>query len=508
MKKILLMILDGWGIAKDPSVSAIDKAYTPFIDTCYKKYPHSQLSASSLAVGLPTQQMGNSEVGHMNLGAGRVVYQNLVKINMAVEDGSLARNQIFDQTLENVLSQQKKVHLIGLLSDGGVHSHIRHLFGLLDAAAAKGLKKVFVHAFTDGRDTDPKSGKNHLKALLDHLEHTTGRLATVVGRYYAMDRDQRWSRIKKAYDVMVHGLGDQTTDVLNAVQASYNNNVTDEFMQPIVMLGPDQKPLAQIEAGDVVICFNFRTDRGRQITEALTQKNFPEHDMYKLDLYYVTMTSYDQNFQNVHVLFKEEYITDTLGEILEKHGKKQLRIAETEKYPHVTFFFSGGREKPFQGEKRIVCSSPKVSTYDLQPEMSAWDIRDKVTHELQKKEADFICLNFANPDMVGHTGVMDATIIACETIDQCAQTVCEVALENTYTVLILADHGNADCMINPNGTPNTAHTTQPVPCFLLDRVQKTPITNGKLGDIAPTILELMDIAPPEAMTGISLLLNQ
>lgn len=507
MKKILLMILDGWGIAKDSSVSAIDKAYTHFIDTCYKKYPHSQLSASSLAVGLPEGQMGNSEVGHMNLGAGRVVYQNLFNINMTVENGSLSSNHIFNQAIEYAFSQQKKVHFIGLLSDGGVHSHIRHLFGLLDAAAAKGLKEVFVHAFTDGRDTDPKSGKNHLKDILDHLDHTTGRLATVVGRYYAMDRDQRWSRIKKAYDVMVHGLGDQTTDVLSAVQASYDNNVTDEFMQPIVMLGPDQKPLTQIEAGSVVICFNFRTDRGRQITEALTQKNFPEHDMHKLDLYYVTMTSYDQDFQNVHVLFEEENLTDTLGEVLEKNGKKQLRIAETEKYPHITFFFSGGREKPFQGEKRILCPSPKVATYDLQPEMSAWDICDKVIPELQKKETDFICLNFANPDMVGHTGVMDAAIRACETVDQCTQDVCEVALENAYTVLILADHGNADCMINPNGTPNTAHTTQPVPCFLLDGVQKISLKDGKLADIAPTILELMDIVPPEVMTGISLLLN-
>ncbi|XOD67550.1 MAG: 2,3-bisphosphoglycerate-independent phosphoglycerate mutase [Flavobacteriales bacterium Tduv] len=505
MKKLLLMILDGWGIAKDPSVSAINMAHTPFIDLCYEKYPHSQLLASGLAVGLPEGQMGNSEVGHINLGAGRVVYQNLFRINMAVDDGSLARNKELDDALGHALEHRKKVHFIGLLSDGGVHSHIRHLFGLLDAAAAKGLKEVFVHAFTDGRDTDPKSGKNHLKDLLDHLNRTTGELATVIGRYYAIDRDQRWSRVKKAYDVMTHGLGNQTRDVLYSVQSSYDQGITDEFMEPIVMLGPDQKPLAKIESGDVVICFNFRTDRGRQITEMLTQKGFSEYGINSLDLYYVTMTSYDRNFQNIHVLFEEDNLENTLGEILERQGKKQLRIAETEKYPHVTFFFSGGREKPFRGERRIMFPSPKVATYDLKPEMKAQDIRDNVIPELQKKEADFICLNFSNPDMVGHTGVMAAAVMACETVDKFAQEVCKVALENDYAVLILSDHGNADCMINPDGTPNTAHTTQPVPCFLLERAQRFYLKDGKLGDIAPTILELMSIPQPEAMTGVSLL---
>lgn len=499
------MVLDGWGIAKDLSVSAINKARTPFIDFCYEHYPNSQIFASGLGVGLPEGQMGNSEVGHMNLGAGRVVYQNLVKINMAVDNGSLGRNKELNEALNHALEHQKKVHFIGLLSDGGVHSHIQHLFAILDVAAAKGLKDVFVHVFTDGRDTDPKSGKKYLKNLLDHLDHTTGRLATVVGRYYAMDRDRRWSRVKKAYDVMVHGFGKQTGDVLDAIQTSYDQGVTDEFIEPIVVIGANQKPLAKIETRDVVICFNFRTDRGRQITETLTQKDFPEYGMNKLGLYYVTMTSYDRDFQNIHVLFEEDNLTDTLGEVLERQGKKQLRIAETEKYPHVTFFFSGGREKPFRCEKRIMCASPKVATYDLQPEMSARDIRDNVIPELKRKEADFICLNFANPDMVGHTGVMSAAVKACETVDQCAEEVCKVALENNYTALILADHGNADCMINPDGTPNTAHTTQPVPCFLLERAQRFSLKNGKLGDIAPTILELMAIPQPEVMTGVSLL---
>ncbi|GGH65434.1 2,3-bisphosphoglycerate-independent phosphoglycerate mutase [Phaeocystidibacter marisrubri] len=501
----MLMILDGWGIAKDPSVSAIDKANTPFVDSLYTKYPNNRIEASSLDVGLPEGQMGNSEVGHMNLGAGRVVFQDLVRINNEVDNGGLAANPELIAAFEHAEQHQSKVHLIGLLSDGGVHSHIKHLKGLLSAASERGLHKVFVHAFTDGRDTDPKGGKKYVEELENHMAKTTGHIASIVGRYFAMDRDNRWERVKKAYDLMVHGTGESYAMPAKALEDSYANGVTDEFIEPVVITRSGQ-PLATIGPNDVVICFNFRTDRGRQITQALTQRAFPEQNMEPLDIYYVTMARYDDTFKGVHVLYEKENLTETLGEVLEKAGKKQIRIAETEKYPHVTFFFSGGRETEFEGEKRLLCPSPKVATYDLQPEMSAADIRDAILPELESGEADFICLNFANPDMVGHTGSMEAAIKACETVDSCAQAVVEAGLKNDYTFIILADHGNADCMINPDGSPNTAHTTQPVPVFLVGNdVDSYKLSTGKLGDIAPTLLELMQIEQPSAMTGKSLI---
>lgn len=503
-QKTALIILDGWGIAKDPSVSAIDKAHTPFVDSLYQKYPHSQLEASGLAVGLPEGQMGNSEVGHMNLGAGRVVYQDLVKINMAVEDGSLAMEPVLVDAFEYAKKNNKKVHFIGLLSDGGVHSHINHLKGLTTAAAQKGLDDVFIHVFTDGRDTDPHGGLHYVNELEEHLSKTTGTIASVIGRYYAMDRDKRWERIKLAYDLLVKGQGEGFTSAEEAIKASYAEGITDEFIKPKVITTA-HRPKATIAEGDVVLCFNFRTDRGREITEALTQQDFPEQNMHKLDLYYVTMTRYDDTFRNVKVIYEKDNLSDTIGEVLSRAGKTQIRIAETEKYPHVTFFFSGGREEPFEGERRMICPSPKVATYDLKPEMSAYDVRDAIIPELLKGEVDFVCLNFANPDMVGHTGVMEAAIKAVETVDKCTKDVVEAGLKNNYAFIIIADHGNSDCMVNPDGTPNTAHTTQPVPCFLVSNNYKGSIANGKLGDIAPTLLELMDIQKPEAMTGKSLL---
>jgi 2,3-bisphosphoglycerate-independent phosphoglycerate mutase len=499
-KRVLLMILDGWGIATNKRVSAIDQANTPFINSLYPKYPNSRLKASALAVGLPEGQMGNSEVGHMNIGAGRVVYQDLVRINKAIDELDLDKNQVLVEAIHYARQNNKHVHLIGLVSDGGVHSHIHHLKGLCTLAHKKGIKKLFVHAFTDGRDTDPKSGIGFLKELQEHLSKTTGKIASVVGRYYAMDRDKRWERVKLAYDLLVHGKGKPVTDACEGVEQSYTENVTDEFIKPIVVV-ENGKPVAVIKEGDVVLCFNFRTDRGRQITMALTQQDFHEQNMFALNLYYITLTNYDDTFNNVKVIFDKDNLENTLGEVLAKHGRKQIRIAETEKYPHVTFFFSGGREEAFAGETRILCPSPKVATYDLKPEMSAHDIKDRIIPELEKKEADFICLNFANPDMVGHTGVFDAAVKACETVDFCAGKVAESALKNGYTTLIIADHGNADCMINDDGSPNTAHTTNLVPCILVDSTYGGKIRDGKLGDLAPTILTLMGLPIPEEMTG-------
>jgi 2,3-bisphosphoglycerate-independent phosphoglycerate mutase len=504
-KKVILLILDGWGIATNPKVSAIDQADTAFVDSLYKKYPHSKLEASGLAVGLPAGQMGNSEVGHMNIGAGRIVYQELVRINKAVEEKELQHEKTLVDALNYAKTNNKKVHFIGLVSDGGVHSHINHLKGLCTIAKEHNVNNVFVHAFTDGRDTDPKGGLAYMKELEDHMKKTTGKVASVVGRYYAMDRDKRWERVKLAYDVMVKAEGKKTKDILKSIQESYDENVTDEFIKPLVQVDANGKPLAVIESGDVVLCFNFRTDRGREITEVLTQQDFPEFNMKKLDLYYVTMTSYDETFKNVKVIFEKDNLVNTLGEVLERAGKKQIRIAETEKYPHVTFFFSGGREEPFKGEKRLLCPSPKVATYDLQPEMSAFEIRDKIIVELQSKEPDFICLNFANPDMVGHTGVFSAAVKAVETVNKCTEAVVTEALKNGYTCIIIADHGNADMMINEDGSPNTAHTTNLVPCILVDNDYQKPIKNGKLGDLAPTILELIGVEKPSNMTGVSLL---
>lgn len=495
------MILDGWGIAKNPKVSAIDQAKTPFVSSLYNRYPHSKLEASGLAVGLPAGQMGNSEVGHMNIGAGRVVYQDLVRVNKAIEEKELDGNPVLMDAIKFAKTNDKSIHLIGLLSDGGVHSHIDHVKGIITIAHNHGIKKLFVHAFLDGRDTDPKSGVSFLKDLQQHLSKTTGHLASIVGRYFAMDRDKRWERVKLAYDVMVNGVGEKTTDPVKAVEKSYEAGVTDEFIKPIVSIDSANKPLATIKEGDVVLCFNFRTDRGREITEVLTQQDFPEHGMKKLKLHYVTLTNYDDSFQNVNVIFDKDNLVNTIGEIVSKAGKKQIRIAETEKYPHVTFFFSGGRENPFAGESRIMAPSPKVATYDLQPEMSAADIRDQIIPELDKKEADFICLNFANPDMVGHTGVFSAVVKAIETVDACAEKVVTAALKNGYSTIIIADHGNADYMINDDGTPNTAHSTSLVPCILVDDQYKGKIEDGKLGDLAPTILTLMGITVPKEMTG-------
>jgi 2,3-bisphosphoglycerate-independent phosphoglycerate mutase len=500
-KKVLLMILDGWGLAQNKKVSAIDHAKTPFISSLYSKYPNSKLEASGFAVGLPAGQMGNSEVGHMNIGAGRVVYQDLVRINKAVEDKELDANPVLNEAIAYAKQNNKNIHLIGLLSDGGVHSHIEHLKGLLTISANHQLKSVFVHAFTDGRDTDPKGGSAYLKDLLSHMKKTTGKLASIVGRYYAMDRDKRWERVKLAYDLLVKGTGTPSIDAIRSVEDSYAANVTDEFIKPIVMVDAQQKPVATIQTGDVVLCFNFRTDRGRQITQALTQQDFPEQDMKKLKLHYVTLTNYDDSFNDVKVMFDKDNLNNTLGEVLAKAGKKQIRIAETEKYPHVTFFFSGGREQAFEGESRLLCPSPKVATYDLQPEMSANDIKDAIIPELKKREADFICLNFANPDMVGHTGVFEAVIKACETVDACASAVTQAALENGYTIIIIADHGNADFMINDDGTPNTAHSTNLVPCILVDNDYKGKMKDGKLGDLAPTILKLIGLSIPKEMTG-------
>jgi 2,3-bisphosphoglycerate-independent phosphoglycerate mutase len=506
-KKVLLLILDGWGLGTNDKVSAIKHARTPYINSLYQKYPHSKLEASGLAVGLPAGQMGNSEVGHMNIGAGRIVYQDLVRINKAVEEKELDKSPVLLEALKYAKTNNKAVHLIGLLSDGGVHSHINHLKGLCTIAHNAGITNTYIHAFMDGRDTDPKGGINYLKYLQDHLTKTTGKIASIVGRYYAMDRDKRWERVKLAYDLMVKGIGQKETNPIDAIQKSYDADITDEFIKPIVITDVNQKPIATIQEGDVVICFNFRTDRGRQITMALTQQDFPDQQMKKLNLHYVTMSNYDDTFKNVNVIFDKDNLENTLGDIIAKAGKKQIRIAETEKYPHVTFFFSGGREEAFAGESRIMCPSPKVATYDLKPEMSAWDIADKIIPELEKKTADFICLNFANPDMVGHTGVFEAAVKACETVDGCNQAVTEAARRNGYTTIIIADHGNADVMINNDGTPNTAHTTNLVPCILVDDNYKATLKDGKLGDLAPTILKLMGIPVPKEMTG-NILINE
>ncbi|PIB36759.1 phosphoglycerate mutase (2,3-diphosphoglycerate-independent) [Reichenbachiella sp. 5M10] len=500
-KKVILMILDGWGLGTNPEVSAINSAKTPFVDSMYAKYANSTLEASGLAVGLPEGQMGNSEVGHMNIGAGRVVYQDLVRLNKAAEDGSLAQNETLLEAFAYAKENNKKVHLIGLVSNGGIHAHINHVKALSDGAAQQGLNNVYIHAFTDGRDTDPKSGKQFLTELQDHLDKTTGQIASVTGRYYAMDRDKRWERVKLAYDAMVNGIGEQTNDVIATLEKSYNEGVTDEFIKPIIHVDEEGKPLATIEEDDVVICFNFRTDRGRQITEALTQQDFPEAGMKKLSLKYYTMTNYDHTFEGVTVMYDKDNLVNTLGEVLAAAGKKQIRIAETEKYPHVTFFFSGGREEVFEGETRLLAPSPKVATYDLQPEMSAADIRDKINPELEKGEADFICLNFANADMVGHTGVFEAAVKACEAVDACTQSVVETAQANGYSAIIIADHGNSDIMVNADGSPNTAHTTNLVPCIFVDEDIKEPVKDGKLGDLAPTILKMIGVEIPEEMTG-------
>ncbi len=503
-QKSLLMILDGWGNSSDPTISAVDQAKTPYIDSLYKSYAFSTLRTDGQHVGLPEGQMGNSEVGHMNLGAGRIVYQDLAKINLAVQKDKLRDEKVLTDCFEHAKKEGKKVHLIGLLSDGGVHSHINHIEGLIDLISEYHLNDVFLHAFTDGRDVDPQSGKTFVERIEKKLTETGGQLASIIGRYYAMDRDQRWERVKKSYDLLVNGVGKSTSNFTQELSNSYEEGVTDEFIEPLFKDNGKGEAIAKIESGDVVLFFNFRTDRGRELTQALSQKDFPEFQMTQLDLYYVTLTNYDESFQNVQVVFDKDNLENTLGEVLSKSGKTQVRIAETEKYPHVTFFFNGGREIPFKGEERILCPSPKVATYDLQPEMSAFEIKDAIVEKIKKDSPDFICLNFANPDMVGHTGDLQAAIKACESVDQCAQAVIETALEKGYVSIIIADHGNCETMINPDGTPNTAHTTNPVPVILVDP-EKKKINAGVLGDIAPTILDLLEIPKPKIMTRKSLI---
>lgn len=499
-KKLVLMILDGWGLGDCSKADAIANAYTPFVDGLYKEYPWSQLQTSGEAVGLPEGQMGNSEVGHLNLGAGRVVYQDLVKINKAVKEKTIDKNSVLLDAFAYARQHKKDIHFMGLVSDGGVHAHQDHLHKLCDMAKDHGLSNVFIHAFTDGRDTDPKSGLTYLTRLENHLKRSAGKIASVIGRYYAMDRDKRWERVKLAYDLLVKGQGEKIKNSCEALRTSYEKGITDEFVKPLVQVDEKGNPLAVIKEGDVVICFNFRTDRCREISEVLTQKSVHEYDMHPLHLLYVTMTNYDDTFKNVRVVFDKDNLSMTLGEVLSNAGKKQIRIAETEKYPHVTFFFSGGREDAFSGEKRILIPSPKVPTYDLKPEMSAAELTAAVIPELNSAEADFVCLNFANPDMVGHTGVYEAVIRAVETVDACTRQIVEAGMAQGYSFLIIADHGNADYMINPDGSPNTAHTTNPVPCILIDDSIKN-ISDGKLADIAPTVLKIMGIKIPPEMSG-------
>ena len=500
-KKIILVIMDGWGLGKIKSSDAIQHANTPFVHSLYKKYPNSTLITCGESVGLPDGQMGNSEVGHLNIGAGRVVYQELQRINVAIREGSFMKNEVLLNSIRFAKEHKKPLHLMGLVSDGGVHSHINHLKAITDTCKKEGLAEVFIHAFTDGRDTDPKSGLGFIEDLEKHLKSSVGRIASISGRYYAMDRDKRWERVKLAYDVMVNGIGEKNTDACSVLKESYTKNITDEFIKPTFIIEKNQEPVALIKNDDVVICFNFRTDRCREITEVLTQRDIPESGMKKSSLHYTTMTEYDHHFKNVNVIFENDDLKNTLGEIISANGLKQIRIAETEKYPHVTFFFSGGREQPFEGEKRIMIPSPKVATYDLKPEMSAFEVTDAILPEIKNKSADFICLNFANADMVGHTGVWEAAIKAVETVDTCVEKVVTSALENGYTVFLTADHGNADYMINSDGSPNTAHTLNLVPLFIIDADWKGNIQPGKLGDIAPTILTMMQIKIPKEMTG-------
>ena len=502
-KKVILMILDGWGKSPDPEVSAVDKANTPFIDSLYTKYANSNLLTDGMNVGLPEGQMGNSEVGHMNLGAGRIVYQDLAKINKAVNENTLSSEPVLKSAFDYAKKNNKDVHFLGLLSDGGVHSHTNHIKGLIAAGKESGVNNMYLHAFTDGRDVDPKSGKDFLEDIVAYGSDKNTKLATVIGRYYAMDRDKRWERVKEAYDVIVNAEGEKSTDIGKTIQKSYDADITDEFIKPIVMTNTDGTPIASVKEGDVVIFFNFRTDRGRELTQVLSQVDMHEQNMHKLDLYYVTLTNYDESYNNVHVVYNKDNIVETLGEVLSNAGKKQIRIAETEKYPHVTFFFNGGREIPFEGESRILCPSPKVATYDLQPEMSAFEIRDKIIPEIKKGDVDFICLNFANPDMVGHTGDMNAAIKACETVDECAKDVITAAIDKDFSVIVIADHGNCETMINEDGSPNTAHTTNPVPLILVDK-DIHQIKDGVLGDIAPTILKLMGVEQSKFMTQNSL----
>ncbi len=506
-KKTILIILDGWGYGNKTASDAITNGDTPYFKSLVAKYPNSQLLASGENVGLPDGQMGNSEVGHLNIGAGRVVYQDLVKINLAIRDNSIAQNPELVKALTYAKDNNKQVHFLGLVSKGGVHSSQEHLYKLTDVASNAGIKNVFIHAFMDGRDTDPRSGKGYMEELLNHIKGNNAEVASIIGRYYAMDRDKRWERVKLAYDLMVKGQGEPSTDLLAAMQTSYDNEVTDEFIKPIVHVDGNGKPVGLIQEGDVVVFFNFRNDRAREITEVLTQRDMPDFDMKTLPLYYCTMTPYDATYKGMHILFDKDNVTNTLGEVVASKGLKQLRIAETEKYAHVTFFFSGGREEVFANEERILINSPKVATYDLKPEMSAYEVKDAIVAELNKKKFDFICLNFANGDMVGHTGVYDAILKAVKAVDECLKEVVETAKANGYEAIIIADHGNADNAVNPDGSPNTAHSLNPVP-FIWVTERKGLVKDGILADVAPSILNIMGVEKPAEMLGKSLIALQ
>ncbi|MEY3055686.1 MAG: hypothetical protein RLZZ614_213 [Bacteroidota bacterium] len=499
-KKVILVIMDGWGLGLVPASDAIQQAKVPFVTSLYKHYPNTTLVTCGEAVGLPDGQMGNSEVGHLNLGAGRIVYQELQRINVAIKTGELASNPTLLASIDYAKQNNKPLHLLGLVSDGGVHSHTSHLKAICDVCKTKGLSAVYIHAFTDGRDTDPKSGLCYIEDLENHLKNSAVKIASISGRYYAMDRDKRWERVQLAYDTLVKAEGPRASAAMDVLKANYANNITDEFIKPTV-LTENGAAIATIKDGDAVLCFNFRTDRCREITEVLSQKDFPDFGMKKLDLHYTTITKYDETFQKVNIIFENDNLQNTLGEVLAKHHKKQIRIAETEKYPHVTFFFSGGRELPFEGETRIMAPSPKVATYDLQPEMSAAELTEKLLPEIKAGNPDFVCLNFANADMVGHTGVFTAVMKAVETVDACVEKIVTAGLENGYTIFLTADHGNADYMINEDGSPNTAHSLNLVPFFIIDKDWKGSIKPGKLGDLAPTILKVMGLEIPAEMTG-------
>jgi 2,3-bisphosphoglycerate-independent phosphoglycerate mutase len=506
-KKVLLAILDGWGIGPNPANSAIVQGNTPFTDSLMKNYPNATLLTHGLNVGLPDGQMGNSEVGHMNIGAGRIVYQDLVKINMDIKKNKLVNQKAIQDGIAYAKENGSAVHLMGLVSDGGVHSHINHLEALCKIMEEAGVPNTYIHAFTDGRDTDPHSGKKYLSQLnatIEELPHVA--LASLIGRYYAMDRDKRWERIKKAYDLIVKGLGEQSQNIIHSLENSYKNGKTDEFIEPIVMVDEYGQPVAKLKDGDVVIFFNFRSDRPRELTTVLSQEDFPDHDMQKLDLHFITMTPYDDSFKNIQVVYSKQHLENTIGEVLEKHGKTQLRIAETEKYAHVTFFFSGGREQEFKGESRILVPSPKVPTYDLKPEMSAPEVTEEAIAEMKKNQPSFICLNYANSDMVGHTGVFEAAVKAVETVDSCLEKLSKAALNLDYDIIVIADHGNSDVMRNPDGSVNTAHSLSPVPIIWMsnDKSDKQ-LKNGILADVSPTILDLMGIEQPKMMEGKSLI---
>ena len=504
--KVLLMILDGWGITKNTKSSALDIAKTPYIDELYKNYSNSFLITHGLNVGLPEGQMGNSEVGHVNLGAGRIIYQDLAKINLSIKNDNLKDQIKIIDSINYAKKYNKNVHLIGLTSDGGVHSHINHLIELIKIYDEKNIPNIFIHAFTDGRDVDPHSGINFIRNLEKITKKTSAKIATIVGRYYAMDRDNRWDRTKIAYDLITNSIGERSRNIVESIKKSYDLGISDEFLKPIVMENEYNQPIAKIEEEDVVVFFNFRTDRCRQLTNVISQKSIKELNLNPLKIHLLTMTNYDNSFSNINIIFDKENIKETLGEILSREGKIQIRIAETEKYPHVTFFFNGGRENPFSGEERILCPSPKVATYDLQPEMSAYEIKDAIIPEIQKETADFICLNFANPDMVGHTGNLNAAVKACEAVDECVKDIIEEALKKDYKSIIISDHGNCEKMENEDGTPNTAHTINPVPIILVDN-EKRKIGNGILANIAPTILELMGINKPLLMDKDSLIIK-